>query len=62
MEGYAKILSQFMQAHRDPRQSNELTKGPPTVSSALSFIGGVHIVTRAPHVLILIWIGCITRL
>jgi hypothetical protein len=30
----------FMQAHRDQRQSNELTRGPPKVSSALSFIWG----------------------
>jgi hypothetical protein len=30
----------FMQAHRHQRQSNELTRGPSKVSSALSFIGG----------------------
>ncbi len=31
--------------------SKELTRGPPRVSSALSFIGGVHIGARALHVL-----------
>jgi hypothetical protein len=39
-------------------QSNEVTN----VSSALSFIGGVHIGPRALHVLNLIWFGNITRL
>jgi hypothetical protein len=43
-------------------QSNELTRGPPEVSSALLFIGGVHIGTRALHVLNLIWFVCIARL
>jgi hypothetical protein len=46
----SNMYLKFMQTHRDQRQSNELTRGPPTVSSALSFIGGVHIGTRAPHV------------
>ncbi len=45
----------------DP-QSTELTIEPPRVSSALSFIGGVHIGARALHVLNLIWFGCIARL
>ncbi len=40
-----------------PPQSNELTRGPPRVSSALSFIGGVHTGARALHVLNLIWFG-----
>jgi hypothetical protein len=40
----------------------ELTRGPPVVSSALSFIGGFHIGTRALHVLNLIWFGNIARL
>ncbi len=43
-------------------QSNELSRGPPEVSSALSFIGGVHIGARALHVLNLIWFGCIACL
>jgi hypothetical protein len=43
-------------------QSIELTRGPPEVSSALSFIEGVHIGARALHVLNLIWFGCIARL
>jgi hypothetical protein len=30
----------FMQANRHQRQSNELTRGPPKVGYALSFIGG----------------------
>ncbi len=42
-------------------QSNELTKGPPWVSSALSCIGGVHIAARALHVLNLIWFGYIKQ-
>jgi hypothetical protein len=50
----------FMQAHRDQRQSNQLNRGPPKVSLALLFTGGAHIGTRAPHVLNLIWFGCIT--
>ncbi len=42
--------------------STELTRGLPRVSSALSFIGGVHISARAVHVLNLIWFGLIARL
>ncbi len=45
---------------RDPdgarAQSDELTRGPRLVSSALSFIRGVHIGARALHVLNLIWV------
>jgi hypothetical protein len=43
-------------------QSTVMNKleGPP--SSALSFIGGVHIGSRALHVLNLIWFGCVARL
>jgi hypothetical protein len=37
-------------------------RGPPEFSSALSFIGGVHIGARALHVLRLIWFGKIARL
>jgi hypothetical protein len=40
----------------------ELTRGPPEYSSALSFIGGVHIGARALQVLNLIWFGNIARL
>jgi hypothetical protein len=36
----SNMYLKFIQAHRDQRQSNELTRGPPKVSSALSFIGG----------------------
>jgi hypothetical protein len=43
-------------------QSNELTRGPPDYSSALSSTGGVHIGARALHVLNLILFGYITRL
>jgi hypothetical protein len=43
-------------------QSNELNGGPPRVSSALSFTGGVHIGARALHVLNLILFGYIARL
>ncbi len=38
-------------------QSKELTRGPLSYTSALSFIGGVHIGARALHVLNLIWFG-----
>jgi hypothetical protein len=38
-------------------QSKELTRVSPRVSSALSFIGGVHIGARALLVLNLIWFG-----
>ncbi len=43
-------------------KSNELTLEGPWVSSALSFIGGVHIGARALQVLNLIWFGSIARL
>ncbi len=36
----SNMYLKFMQAHRHQRQSNELTRGPPKVSSGLSFIGG----------------------
>jgi hypothetical protein len=42
-------------------QSTELSTVP-WVSSALSFIGGVHFGARALHVLNLIWFGYIARL
>ncbi len=38
-------------------QSNELTRGPPDFSSTFSVIEGVHIGSRALHVLSLIWFG-----
>ncbi len=38
-------------------QITELTREGPRVSSALLFIGGVHISARAVHVLNLIWLG-----
>jgi hypothetical protein len=38
-------------------QSKELTRGPPSVSSEFSIIGGVHIGARVLHVLNLIWFG-----
>ncbi len=40
----------------------ELTRGPPEVSSALSFIGGVQINARALLYINLIWFGNIARL
>jgi hypothetical protein len=43
-------------------QSNELTRGPPELISALSFIGGDHIGARGLHVLNLKWFGYIARL
>jgi hypothetical protein len=44
-------------------QRKELTGGPPELhvhSSALSFIGGVHIGARALHVIKLLWFGKIS--
>ncbi len=40
----------------------EFTREPPELVQHFSFIGGVHIVARALHVLSLIWFGCIARL
>jgi hypothetical protein len=42
--------------------SNESTREPPQVISALSFIGGVHIGERALRVINLIWFGYFARL
>ncbi len=40
----------------------KINSSAPWVWSVFSFIGGVHIGTRALHVLDLIWFGCIARL
>ncbi len=54
-----EIISMYQ--HQVLPQSKNLHEGPLSVSSALSFIGGVHIGAKALHVLNLIRLGYITR-
>jgi hypothetical protein len=59
---YTHLVREQLPGRGPSSQNNEITGGPPEVSSAISLIGGVHIGARALLNPKLIWFGCITRL